>query len=411
MKILNFGSCNIDYVYSLDHIVQAKETEMTARLDVFPGGKGLNQSIALARAGAAVYHAGCIGQDGRMLAGVLSENGVDISLLQTVPGQSGQAIIQVSAEGENAIFLYPGANMALSEAQIDAVLSHFSASDMLVLQNELCHTDYIVRRAAERGMCVMLNPSPYNEQIKKTDFSALSYLVLNEVEAKDISDCEQPRDCLRYFRQHYPALKVILTLGDKGCLCFDGERELYQRAFCVKVKDTTGAGDTFTGFFAAEIARGADSAEALRTAAAAAAIAVSRNGAAPSIPTMEEVRQLLRSSPTEQGTKADDLRTRIEAYVRGHIRTATPEELAGELGYSVVYTGSLVKKLTGRTFSALLQEERCRLAAHKLLHTDAPVEEIIEQVGYKNASFFRRIFRQAYKQTPLQFRQSKGDEK
>ena len=102
MKILNFGSCNIDYVYSLDHIVKIGETQTTHRLETFPGGKGLNQSVALAKAGAKVYHAGCVGKDGEMLADTLAKNGVDISYLQTVDAKNGHAVIQVSDKGENS---------------------------------------------------------------------------------------------------------------------------------------------------------------------------------------------------------------------------------------------------------------------------------------------------------------------
>ena len=132
MKILNFGSCNIDYVYSLDHIVEAGETETSYKRETFPGGKGLNQSIAVAKAGAKIYHAGCTGCDGDILSDILSENGVDISYLKKVSENNGHAVIQVSAKGENSIFIYPGSNEAVSKDYIDAVLENFGQGDIIL---------------------------------------------------------------------------------------------------------------------------------------------------------------------------------------------------------------------------------------------------------------------------------------
>ena len=169
MKILNFGSCNVDYVYSLDHIVRVGETEATFGREVFAGGKGLNQSIATARAGATVYHAGCIGFDGEMLKDILSESGVDVSYLRTVDAPNGHAVIQVSAKGENSIFLYGGSNEMVSESFVDEVLRGFETGDMIILQNEINDVDYIVRRAYGKGMSVILNPSPFNDIITKSN--------------------------------------------------------------------------------------------------------------------------------------------------------------------------------------------------------------------------------------------------
>ena len=137
MKIVNFGSCNIDYVYKLSCIVKGGETVQTQRMSVFPGGKGLNQSVAASRAGARVYHAGCLGTDGAMLKDTLAQSGVDISMLQNVPQKNGHAIIQVDENGENAILIHKGSNAALTPAYVDEVLSHFEAGDMVMLQNEM----------------------------------------------------------------------------------------------------------------------------------------------------------------------------------------------------------------------------------------------------------------------------------
>lgn len=289
MKILNFGSCNIDYVYSLDHIVAPGETETTHKLQTFPGGKGLNQSVALAKAGAEVYYAGCIGNDGELLLDVLKESGVDVSYIKTVDVKNGHAIIQVSNEGANSIFLYPGSNEMISTEFIDEVLANFAEGDIILLQNEINSVDYIIEKAYQKGMCIVFNPSPYNEKISSIDLNMISYLILNEVEAKDISGCEEPKESLVYFKKNYPMLKVMLTLGENGCVYMDKDNEVYQSAFSVDVVDTTAAGDTFTGYFVSEISRGTDYKGVLEISSVASAIAVSRDGAAPSIPHREEV--------------------------------------------------------------------------------------------------------------------------
>ena len=289
MKILNFGSCNIDYVYSLDHIVQVGETQMTHKMEIFPGGKGLNQSIAAARAGAEIYHAGCVGNDAQMLTDILAKSGVDISYLKTVDVKNGHAIIQVSDKGENCIFLHAGSNSMISKEFVDSVLEHFQTGDILLLQNEINDVGYIIEKAYEKGICIMLNPSPFNEIIKRIDLGKLSYIVLNEVEAKEISGFDDAEDSLTYFKKKYPRLSVMLTLGSRGCIYMDRDTKLYQSAFQVKAVDTTAAGDTFTGYFAAELLRGTAIAEILKIASAASAISVTKEGAAPSIPAREEV--------------------------------------------------------------------------------------------------------------------------
>ena len=409
MKILNFGSCNVDFVYSLDHIVRVGETESTKCMEIFAGGKGLNKSIAVARAGGEVYHAGCIGTDGVFLKDLLEQSGVDVSYLQTVDAKNGHAIIQVSAKGENSIFLYPGSNSMITKDQIDAVLSRFDAGDILLLQNEISNVEYLIQRAHSQQMLTVFNPSPINETVSMIDFEMLSYLILNEVEAQEISSCETTEEALTYFRTHYPGLRIMLTLGEQGCVYADAERELWQSAYRVKAVDTTAAGDTFTGYFVSGIAQGADCMETLKLASAAAAIAVSRKGAAPSIPTREEVLSRLAGLPSgnSKNCKTEQLRHEIEQYLEQHLRQANLQSLAEQLGYSAVYTGALVKQLTGVSFSKLLQAKRCRAAADMLLQTDLPIAEIIHAVGYENESFFRDLFSEKYGKTPIQYRKKR----
>ncbi len=412
MKILNFGSCNIDYVYSLDHIVVTGETETTHKLETFPGGKGLNQSVALAKAGAQVYHAGCVGKDGEMLTTLLQESGVDISYLQMVPEKNGHAIIQVSAEGDNSIFLYPGSNECITKEMIDSVLADFDAGDILLLQNEISNVDHAIEKGHEKGMQIVLNPSPFNQIIRDIDLNKISYLILNEVEAKEFSNCVEPEASLHFFRKQYPSLKVMLTLGSKGCVFMDETQELYQPIFLVDAVDTTAAGDTFTGYFVAGLSRGETYGQILRIASAASAISVSRNGAAPSIPDRREVENALpHLKENATRSKKDIFCRQINEYLEQNIQTASLTELAQLLGYSKFYTSNLVKKYTGQTFSKFLQTKRCSIAAQMLSDTDLSVEDIINSVGYENESFFRTIFKEYYGKKPLEFRRFSRGEK
>lgn len=410
MKLVNFGSCNIDYVYSVDHIVTVGETESTEGMGIFPGGKGLNQSIAAAKAGAAVYHAGCIGEDGGMLYDLLKESGVNVSNIKKVDGKNGHAIIQLSKRGENSIFLYPGSNEMLTEEFIDEVLSCFEKDDMLLLQNEVNLLEYIIKKAYEKGMKIVLNPSPCNEIIKKIDLGMLSYIVLNEVETKLITGIDNEEESITYLKKNYPSLKVMLTLGKRGCVYFDSEQMHSCPSFKVEAVDTTAAGDTFTGYFLASVLDGIDYPDAIKIATAASALSVSKKGAAPSIPTKAEVLsalEFLKPNTDDKDDKAKQRKDLICKYVEEHIADACLEGLADLLGYSSVYTGELVKKTMGMPFSKLLQKTRGQLSAKMLTETDLSIEEIIYRVGYKNESFFRKIFKEMYGKAPLEYRKSR----
>lgn len=295
MKILNFGSCNLDYVYSLDHIVAPGETESSYGMEIFPGGKGLNQSIAAARAGVEVYHAGCVGEDGKLLLEILEQGGVNTRYLQNVSTKNGHAIIQVTKDGENSIVLYAGSNAMITEDLIDKVLADFSAGDILLLQNEINMVPKIAEKAHKKGMYTVLNPSPFNDKIGEIDLNNISCLILNEVEAKGFAGEEETEIILHFFREKYPKLKIMLTLGKNGCVYCDGEQTILHPAFSVKAVDTTAAGDTFTGYFAAGLANKMPMERILKTASAASAISVTRNGAAPSVPVMAEVLEFLNT--------------------------------------------------------------------------------------------------------------------
>lgn len=407
MKILNFGSCNIDYVYSLNHIVAPGETETSEKLELFPGGKGLNQSIAAAKAGAKIYHAGCIGPDGDILTAVLKQSGVDLTYLAQTESQSGHAIIQVTPQGENSIFIFPGANEKISKSYIDTVLENFQSGDILLLQNEISNVPYIIEKAAKKQMCIILNPSPFHEKLLELDYGKISYLILNEIEAAAISGTNQVEKILQVLQSRYKNLKTVLTLGSKGSVYAGNGVEFHQPAFQVRAVDTTAAGDTFTGYFIAGLALGEEPQKIMKTAAAAAALAVSKKGAAPSIPTKQEVLAALPTLQEHlQNKKSKTLLAKIDTYLTENLKTATLNGLATVLGYSASYTGTLVKVHTGHSFSKALQLKRCWAAAKMLLETDFSVAEIANLTGYENESFFRKIFKEQYGQNPLTFRKN-----
>ena len=290
MKILNFGSLNIDYVYSVEHFVRPGETTSSTSLSVFCGGKGLNQSIALSRAGAEVYHAGGIGKsDGAMLKDILKMNNVSTDFVKEYEEKTGHAIIQVNQNGQNCILLFGGANQLNTKEYIDYVFENFDKGDYLVLQNEINELDYIIRKAHEKELIIVLNPSPMNDVILKLPLEMVDYFMLNEVEAADICPNTEKENLLSALSEKYPNSKIVLTLGKNGVQYKDKDIVLNHGIYKVKVVDTTAAGDTFTGFFIAEISAGKNPENALEIASKASSIAVSRKGAEPSIPLMNEV--------------------------------------------------------------------------------------------------------------------------
>lgn len=292
MKVLSFGSLNLDKVYTVPHFVRPGETMAAAALEEFCGGKGLNQSIALAKAGAEVWHAGCVGEkDGEMLIEALKAAGVNTSLIHRLPCPTGHAVIQVNEEGQNCILLYGGANQCVTRAQINETLDCFDPGDFLILQNEISELDYLITSASRRGLVIVLNPSPMTEELRKLPLELVDYFILNEVEARDLCGAEQKEEEYpNRLQTRYPQAKVVLTLGEKGCLYQDEQQRLAQQAVRVEAVDTTAAGDTFTGYFIAGIAAGETAACALKTATCAAALAVGRKGASPSIPLRQEVK-------------------------------------------------------------------------------------------------------------------------
>ena len=293
MRILNFGSMNLDYTYEVDHFVRPGETLSALTQSLSPGGKGLNQSIALAKAGAMVHHAGCVGKGGEMLSGILREAGVHTDLIREVPELQGNAVIQVTPSGENCILLFGGSNRCITEAQIRETLSIFSAGDTLLLQNEINLLPEIIDTASEKGLCIFLNPSPCDEKIRGMDLSGISWLLVNEIEAEQLTGETRPEKAWEFLHGKYPKLSLLVTLGKEGAAAFSGSEAVFQPAFPVAAVDTTAAGDTFTGYFITALTEGLPLRECLRRSAMASAIAVTRPGAAKSIPWKQEVEQAL----------------------------------------------------------------------------------------------------------------------
>lgn len=291
MKALNFGSLNLDYVYQVSHFVQPGETLSALSQIVNPGGKGLNQSVALAKAGAETYHAGCIGQGGLTLYQTLQKNGVNTEYLIRTDELQGNAVIQVNREGQNCILLFGGSNQCVTQEQVGNTISHFDIGDYLVLQNEINCLPDIIDAGFKRGMRIILNPSPCNEKISELDLLKISWLLVNEVEVEQLSGCSEPEEAWQKLHERYPDLSLLVTLGSRGSIAFTETEIVKQDAFRVKAVDTTAAGDTFTGFFVAGLMENRPLAECLRRASLASAISVTRHGAAASIPTREEVEK------------------------------------------------------------------------------------------------------------------------
>ncbi len=289
MKILNYGSLNIDLVYRMPRIVAPGETLSSSSFETFAGGKGANQTTALAKAGAPVCHAGKVGRDGQWLVDKLQALGANVDFIRVVDQPSGHAVIQVDDRGENAIFLFPGTNHEIMEDEIEETLGACARGDILLLQNEINNIPYIIAKAHAAGLRVCLNPAPMDAQVANYPLDKVDILIVNGTEGAGLAGQTSPDRIMAALSETYPDCEIVLTLGAQGArACCAGE------VFCVaaeKVKavDTTGAGDTFIGYYLGERVAGRGVGDALRRACRAAAISVTRPGAADSIPTPEEL--------------------------------------------------------------------------------------------------------------------------
>lgn len=291
MSVLVFGSLNIDHVYQVEHLARPGETLPSTEYRRFQGGKGANQSVALARAGANVFHAGRIGPDGLWLRDAIAAEGVDVTHVGLDNQPTGHAIIQVDPAGENSILLYGGANLSVTSDDARYVLSHFGEGDWLLLQNEISALPAILREASERRMTVAFNPAPMTPEVLDYPLEGVSLFVVNETEGAVLAGIEEalPTSIVDRLQGRYPGAAILLTLGREGSLFASGEERIRTPAQTVEAVDTTAAGDTFIGYFLAELLAGQPAALALTVATRAAALCVSRPGAAASIPRRDEL--------------------------------------------------------------------------------------------------------------------------
>ena len=286
MSIINIGSLNLDYVYRVDTFPLPGETKSSLSLTVNAGGKGLNQSIALAKAGCRVYHAGVYGAGGDMLVQTLRDYGVDTSLMRHRPDlQNGHAITEVSDSGQNSILLYGGTNLALTEEYICQVLSAFGPGDMILLQNETNCIRQIIAAAYERNIPIAMNVAPISPDALDYDYSKLRWIVVNEIEAAALAGGSEFGQTMDNLSRKFPDAGILMTLGSQGAWLRDGATDLRMGALHIgNVVDTTAAGDTFLGYFLAGITAGADPETALQQATCASALAIQKPGAAQSVP-------------------------------------------------------------------------------------------------------------------------------
>ena len=297
MKKLVLGSLNIDRTYRVSNLVRPMETITARKYESYCGGKGFNQAVALARAGSEVFFAGVIGSDGEMLLDALHADKIRTDFVRRSGSANGHAVIQVDQKGQNCIIVVPGSNAEVTEAYIDEVLSHFSAGDLIVLQNEISCVGYAIEAASRKGLKIAFNPSPLDEAIQTYDITKADLLLVNEVESTALFGSDREEDIRRVLRSKFPHTSVVLTKGESGSLFIGAKGEKYdsQALKCVAV-DTTAAGDTFTGYFLHELSGSGSPPEALRVASVASGISVTKKGASPSIPFSEEVSEYARKA-------------------------------------------------------------------------------------------------------------------
>jgi len=288
-NIFCLGSLNLDFVYQVASIVSPGETIKSSGVQTHLGGKGGNQSIALARAGAQVRHIGAIGEDGLALRKNLEANGINVDFVQMSDVRTGHAIIQVQSSGQNAIIVEGGANCEITQDLIERALMTSQPGDWLLAQNETNLVAWAMECAKRLGMRVAYNPSPFDGDLVASLMPHLDLLVLNETEGSALTGASEPQAIIRTIRQLAPAVAVGLTLGEHGAY-FAAEGQLhFQPAERVRVVDTTAAGDTFLGYLLGSLTAGLDGKSALTRASRAAALCVTRQGAAASIPLAVEV--------------------------------------------------------------------------------------------------------------------------
>ncbi|WP_100656556.1 ribokinase [Alteromonas flava] len=293
MAVINFGSINIDHVYQVEHFVQPGETIASHHYQQLLGGKGANQSIALAKAGAEVRHVGRINNNDAHIKQTLIKQGIDCKHVQCTDTPSGHAIIQVTPNGENAIVLFGGANQELDHKTVLAALDNVKSTDWVLTQNETSAIEDALKLAKEKGLKVAFNPAPMTESVKSLPLECIDLLIVNEVEAAEFAGTQDMAGIEAYFTEHWQHGEVIITLGKQGVIMLRKGQKIEVSAFVVDAIDTTAAGDTFIGYFLAAYTDHVDPKQALTRGCAASALAVTVEGAAQSIPDVDKVNRFL----------------------------------------------------------------------------------------------------------------------
>ncbi|VEF10317.1 ribokinase [Pseudomonas fluorescens] len=297
-NVVVIGSLNMDLVTRAPRLPRGGETLIGHSFATVSGGKGANQAVAAARLGAQVAMVGCVGNDdyGVQLRDALLAEQIDCQAVSIVEDSSGVALIVVDDNSQNAIVIVAGANGAMTPAVIDRFDAVLKAADVVICQLEIpdATVGHALKRARALGKTVILNPAPASRPLPADWFGAIDYLIPNESEAAALTglpvDSLQTAEAAANRLIAMGAGKVIITLGAEGSLFANGKGFEHFPAPKVQAVDTTAAGDTFVGGFAAAHASGKSEGEAIRFGQVAAALSVTRAGAQPSIPTMSDVQ-------------------------------------------------------------------------------------------------------------------------
>ena len=282
--IWNLGSINIDNFYHLAHLPGPGETLAAQRLETGLGGKGANMSVAAARAAGRVTHIGAVGPEGGWARDRLLEYGVDVQHIHRLTVPTGHANINVDAQGENSITLFAGANRAVTDEMIGGALADASPGDFLLMQNETGGQVFAARTARTLGLRVAYAAAPFDVATVEAVLAYTDLLILNEVEA------EQLREATGHDLRDLPVADIVVTLGAAGCDWLRSGKTQHFDAYPAKAIDTTGAGDTFTGYLVAALDRGFDMARAVDLAMRAGALMVTRRGTADVIPDLKDIQ-------------------------------------------------------------------------------------------------------------------------
>ncbi len=407
MNILNFGTLYAECIYTVERLDFSADTLEIGTSQTFAGGRGLNISVALSRAGISkISHAGYVGDSSEFLREALKNSGVNTANLKSVHKPSAHSIVLLENGARSKKLYFKGTNGEVSVEFAEMVLNRFSGEDALIIDDGVSNFDRIISIAHKKNMKIFFAPEDPDINL---DLNLVNYIFINEAQAKNISKHENREDIVKFFKNKYPLLCVVINFGTNGYLCVGKKQTLFQSAFKAEHIDFTASFDTFIGFFIASVLNGKKLQYTLLVAAAALALSSAKKGAAFSVPYESEVLGALDSLDeyqTSENNRTIRLKSRVEEYIENNIKSAKIKDLSVILGYSEVYTGELIKNTFGAPFSKLLQEKRCSIAAELLKNTKMSIKEIISAVGYDNETFFRDKFKSFYGMTPNSYRKN-----